>query len=456
MLKRILFIGILLSFFIANSQHTISGKINPPKNYSWLILYQLNGVNQKYIANTTVKDGAFSMEIPKDAEAGIYRLLYDNTRNVYVDFIYNKEDIQVEFHPDYPTKTATYFVSEENKIFQNYFTNITTLQNKLDSLQVAYFKESKKSNLRKLDKLYKKSITNLRTAQNRHEKNATGKIAKEYIIANTNYYADKLIKKPVVYLDSLKKHYFDFIDFESAALQRSSLFVDRINNYIFYLNTSDDPKTLANIYKTNMVFVLSKINKAPLKKEIIESLLYTFAQQENLEMVTYLFENHFEKLPVAMQDYEFKGMINDMLKTTIGFKAPNLVWEEKGKEKSLHTLKGYKHYVIVFWSTTCPHCLEEMPRLQKYLEANKSVQVIAIGLETNESKIAWIDEKFYYEDFIHLLGKDKYNNKYVRDYGVNSTPSFFLLDSTKTIIAKPYDVKEFKEVYTKIEKSKKK
>jgi len=94
-----------------------------------------------------------------------------------------------------------------------------------------------------------------------------------------------------------------------------------------------------------------------------------------------------------------------------------------------------------------------MPRLQKYLEDKPEVQVIAIGLETEESRIGWTDEKYYYEDFIHILGENKYENKYVKDYGVNSTPNFFLLDANKTIIAKPYDVKELKEIYPKLSKS---
>jgi len=44
-----------------------------------------------------------------------------------------------------------------------------------------------------------------------------------------------------------------------------------------------------------------------------------------------------------------------------------------------------------------------------------------------------------YPDFIHVLGLGKWDNPTSNAYGIESTPSFFLLDKDKKIIAKPYD-----------------
>lgn len=448
MLKKIFLISLFFTL-TSFSQHIVSVKMNPAKNYTWAILYKLDGVHQKYIANTVFKDGQFHLKIPKNSASGMYRLLYDNTRNQYVDFIYNNEDISFEFHPDYPSELITYYKSKENKIYQDYLGQATTLQNKLDSLQVIYFK-SDQSEDKRLNNLYKKSRKTLQALQNRYELISLDKLANHFIVANKPFYAENLIKTTDQYLSTIKAHFFDAVNFEDPVLLRSSLFVDKINNFVFYLNTANDPKTLNKIYKENIGIVLAKIQQPTLKKDIIESLLYTFGQQENVEIATYLFENHFSKLPIPLQDYEFKSMVEDMLKTTIGNKAPNIVWKEKNKTKSLYKLKGHKYYLVIFWSTTCPHCLKEMPLLQKYLEDKPDVQVIAIALETDTSKVTWVDEKYYYEKFIHILGKNKYENDYVRDYGVSSTPSFFLLDANKVIISKPYDVKEFKDIYPKL------
>jgi thiol-disulfide isomerase/thioredoxin len=464
MLKKVFLLGLIISFTSLFSQHTIKGKLTPVGKNSWVILYKLNGVNQKYVDNANLdnkkftKEGEFTVTVPKGYPTGMYRLLYDNTNNKFIDFIYNNEDVVVEFHPDYPTQLVKYKKSKENKTYQSYIEKVSALQNKLDSLQVVYFQTNDKKEEVKLSKIYSDDLKELNTVQTTFEKQTKDQLANHFIKASNRFFSKNLIKNTNEYLNTIKSHYFDYVDFNSPVLLKSSLLIDRVMDYVFYLNTSKDSKTLVRLRKEGIETALSKVSKPELKKDIVESLLYTFAQQENIEMVDYLLKDHFTKLPVALQDFEFKALIKDMLKTTIGNKAPNLVWQEKGEGKSLYNLnlKDKKYYLVVFWSSTCTHCLKEMPVLQKYLEDKPEVQVIAIGLETEISKIGWVDEKFYYEDFIHILGENKYENKYVKDYGVNSTPNFFLLNSDKIIISKPYDVKELKEVYAILQKENKK
>jgi thiol-disulfide isomerase/thioredoxin len=464
MLKKVFLLGLIISFTSLFSQHTIKGKLTPVGKNSWVILYKLEGVNQKYVDNANfdnkkfTKEGEFTVTIPKGYPTGMYRLLYDNTNNKFIDFIYNNEDVVVEFHPDYPAQLVKYKKSKENKTYQSYIEKVSALQNKLDSLQVVYFQTNDKKEEVKLSKIYSDDLKELNTVQTTFEKQTKDQLANHFIKASNRFFSKNLIKDTNEYLNTIKSHYFDYVDFNSPVLLKSSLLIDRVMDYVFYLNTSKDSKILVKLRKEGIETALYKISKPELKKDVIESLLYTFAQQENIEMVDYLLKNHFTKLPVGLQDFEFKNLIKDMLKTTIGNKAPNLVWQEKGKEKSLYNLnlKEKKYYLVVFWSSTCTHCLKEMPVLQKYLEDKPEVQVIAIGLETEISKIGWVDEKFYYEDFIHILGENKYENKYVKDYGVNSTPNFFLLNSDKIIISKPYDVKELKKVYAALQKEAKK
>ncbi len=456
MLKKILSVLIILVYSSSFAQHSIKGKMIPAKKYSWAILYKLNGVKQNYIANTTVENGEFAITIPKGSEPGMYRILYDNNNNKFVDIIYNKEDIDVEFHPEYPLQLVKFNKSEENKLYQDYIENIADVQNHLDSIQVVYFQTKDTKEDKKLHKLYTKDLEKLATIQNTFEKKSNGKVAANFIKASNRFYAKNLIKDTNNYLKLIKTHYFDYVDFDNKFLAKSSLLIDRVMDFVMYLNTSDDLNTLMELRKNAIVTSLSKIKNVQLKKDVIESLAYTFAQQENITLVNYILKNHFNKLPVALQDFEFKNVVMDMIKTTIGQKAPEILWKEKGKEKSLYKLKGSKYYLVVFWSSTCPHCLRELPILQKFLEDKKEIKTIAIGLETEESRLAWKEETFYYENFIHILGEGKYKNSYVKDYGVSSTPNFFLLNENKTIIAKPYDVKALKKIFENIKSEKKK
>ena len=116
--------------------------------------------------------------------------------------------------------------------------------------------------------------------------------------------------------------------------------------------------------------------------------------------------------------------------------------------QKLSELSGADHYILIFWSSTCGHCLKELPEV-KTLVANKAnIKVIAYGIE--EEKANWEKEIRNYPDFIHTIGLDKWNNPNVKAYGISGTPTYFILDKDKTIISKPYELKDLKEALDKL------
>lgn len=62
-------------------------------------------------------------------------------------------------------------------------------------------------------------------------------------------------------------------------------------------------------------------------------------------------------------------------------------------------------------------------------------KVIAIGLEDNvfNRKI----ESTKLEGFTHVISLGKWESDYAQLYAINQTPSYFLLDKNKKIVAKP-------------------
>ena len=104
--------------------------------------------------------------------------------------------------------------------------------------------------------------------------------------------------------------------------------------------------------------------------------------------------------------------------------------------------------MLVFWSTSCSHCLREIPLLHSYMENKKNIKVIAFALE---------DDSFVWENYSktnllgwhNVLGLNKWQNKISRTYQVSSTPSYFVLDKNKKIIAKPNEIKDVKAFFDK-------
>lgn len=440
MIKKFLLL-LLLAATVANAQHTLTGKMQPKGDYEWMILYHMQGAKQNYIANADINEGEFSFKLADSLNVGIYRLVYDLQNQLFVDVIYNNEDISFTFNPENPNQEIQFAQSEENKLYYNYLKRTATLQYQLDSLQVAYFNTSDKN---KITSLYQKKYTDLANIQQQFEKRSKEKLAHHFIKASARYNPEKPIEKPNDYLKSTKQHFFDYVDFNNQTLLNSTFITDKINDYIFYLNASDDPQVNTQLKKDAITTVMEKIGtNHSLAKDIQEVLLYNFTQQQNVPIVKFLLDNYYTKLPAKFQDSDFKKDVEAKIKTALGNKAPNISWTDN----NLYNLSNYDNYVIVFWSSQCGHCLKEIPVLYELLKDQSKTKVIAFGMEEETSKPIWEELILNYPNFINVYGANKWQNEFAQEYGVHSTPTYFVLDADKNIIAKPNDVKELKFLF---------
>ncbi len=437
MLKKFLLVIFLTTTFV-NAQHTITGKMQPTGDYEWMILYHLQGAKQNYIANADIKEGNFSFTIADSLDVGIYRLVYDLQNQLFLDVIYNNEDISFTFNPEHPNQEIQFTSSEENKLYYRYLNSTAVPQYQLDSLQVAYFNAADKG---KINSLYQKKQGDLKKIQQQFEDDSKGKLAQYFIKASGRFNPEKLIDKPNDYLKSVKIHFFDFVDFSDETLLNSTFITDKINDYIFSLNASDDASVDAQLKREAISTVFTKIgDNYSLAKDIEEVLLYNFTQQQNVPIVRFILDNYYTKLPVSYQDLNFIKDVEAQIKTAIGNKAPNISWVDN----NLYNLSGFDNYVIAFWSSQCGHCLKEIPVLYDYLKNKPNTKVVAIGMEEEISKPLWEKMILNYPTFINVYGANKWQNEFAQEYGIHSTPTYFILNKDKKIIAKPDDVEGLK------------
>lgn len=450
-MKKIFTLLLLISS-IANAQHTIKGIMSPNLEKSdWVILYNLEGTKQVFINNTTIKKdsidvngkkeavGTFEFTLPANAKPGAYRINYRLEGAGFVDIYYNKEDISFIFNPDYPEQSIVFSKSKENKLYSTYIETVSIAQQQLDSIQVAVLQNP---NLN-LTEAYKKAKKNVDSIQNKFTNSSVNKYVYPLIKANTRNNPEEILTSVQNYMDHLKGTYFDSLDFSDKTLVNSSFLTNKILEYIFYINYSDDNETQQKLYKQSIETVLSKTADLSYKKDIIEFLIEQLEASKNLEIIDYLFNNHYNKLPKTLQDQKFKTEKLTLFAAEIGRIAPDFSWKENGTTLKISTLNDAEKYVLVFWSTGCSHCLKEIPVLHSYLKDKKDVKVIAFALE-NEAFVWQTYSKANLPGWHNVLGLNKWQNKTARTYNVNATPTYFVLDKNKKIIAKPNHIDDVK------------
>ena len=446
MIKNILVVIALLSFS-AQSQTIIKGTLNPPQEFSWIVLYQLQGTKQLYIKNVTITNGEFTIDLPENTTEGMYRLLYSQQNNVFVDFIYNGKSVELSFNPDNPLESVAFLNSEENSTYQNYLMDYSNQQQTLDSLQVNYFTLQDEIDKTNTLNLYTTEFKKQQKIQETYESLTKEFLANHFIKANKKYYSEQLFDTPQEYLNSEKEHYFDFLDFTDKELLNSTFLSEKVIDYVFYLNGSEDVEMQNGLYKESVNEVIKRVGEdLNLKNDMLTLLLHSFSQIENTVLLDFVMKNYYLKLPEQLQDQSFLSQIHEKVRLAIGKTAPEITWEENGIEKKLSELSIAKNYIVVFWSTGCSHCLAEIPQLYEFTKDKENVHVIGYTLENDDIGFNRYTPK--YEKWTNILGLEKWQNPMVKEYQITATPTYFILDEHKKIIAKPdyfRDVKAFFE-----------
>ena len=446
-MKKIILLILFISSF-AQAQFSINGTLTHGLDTDWVVLYRIEGSKQKFVQNTTMtKDtlfiegkmqtiGTFNFELPATAQASSYRISYRTRGTSFVDFIFNKENVSFTFHPDYPEQTILFSESKENITYKNYLKDIFAQQQKLDSLQVTAIRNPKLD----LKKSYKAALLKINSAQQAYLESTQKLYIYPFVKASFRVNPPALKTNVKEYMSAILDTFFEPIDFSNQALVNSSFLLDRVTDYIFYLNYSEDATTQQILYKSAVETVFTKIENAIFKKNVIEFLIEKFEENNNLRMIDFLFENYYDALPTSLQNAKFKSEKVKLLATAIGRIAPDFSWKEHGKDFQLSNLNDAKNYVLVFWSTECSHCLKEIPELHAFLQDKKNLKVIAFAMENNEAR--WKSLKTTLPNWHHVLGLNKWENKTAKEYNINATPTYFVLDSNKKIIANPIALKD--------------
>lgn len=446
MMKKLLSL-IVFTAAIANAQYSVKGTMTPPEKNDWVMLHKLQGVKPKYISNTTIKFdtiavgadtqvlGRFSFELPNDAEPGVYRATYRSKGAGFVDFIFNKENVEFIFNPKYPDQSIVFTSSRENKLYSEYLELYAKIQNKINGHQMEYLKNPSKD----VKKAYKNELDELENLQEKFENKSEGMLANNFIKASQRYNSSSILDEMPEYLAETTDNFFKYVDFDNQALYNSSFFIDRVNEFVFLRNYSDDQVTQHKLHKEYIAKVMDVISNKKVKKEVIEFLASTFTDKRDSEVVDWLFSEYYDNLP--NKDDEFKQKRLDQLSVSVGRVAPDFSWKENGEEVKLSELSDGENYLLIFWSTGCPHCTREVPEVHEFMKEFSTTSVISFAIEDDEVEFNKFKERLGgWHNAVGTHPDYKFDNDVVRKYKIDATPTYFVLDQSKKIIAIPNSI----------------
>jgi thiol-disulfide isomerase/thioredoxin len=260
----------------------------------------------------------------------------------------------------------------------------------------------------------------------------------------------------------VKEHYWDDVLFNDDRLLRTPFFERKLDDY-YKTMVYPDPDSIINEVKYMLL-------SARTGKEIYPYLLTKFTNKYmNPEFMgqdkvfVYLFENFYAKGDTMLLNAASRKTITEraysLMANQLGQPAPALdLTDTSGTTRSLYSINA-PFTVVVFWDPNCGHCKEEVPRLDSIYKAKwkkYGVAVYSVNIYENEIP-AW--KKFLGEKNISKEWIQAYETKQAKTavekagkpnfrqlYDIYKTPTIYLLDKDKHIIAKQLGIQQFDDL----------
>jgi thiol-disulfide isomerase/thioredoxin len=471
--------GLFLCFSFVNAQgYEIKVKIPAFKDSS-LILGHYVAKPNAFLPDDTVKVSKAGIAVfkgKKELPKGLYILMFPNKR--FIELLMGGDQI---FSIDLDTldlpKHVVFTGCDDNKIFydnQNLITSNREIVNKLFERKKASTSQTQKDSISKaIDKINQDVVAK----------------QKNMLAANPGLYVTKLLKSAVEVevpdfprdakgnvIDSAfkykyyKAHYFDNFNYADPDLFRTPMWEQKIKSYMENMV----PPMPADTVIKELDIVLSRVKDNEQMLKYLTFLFYPKYGNSQYMGQDAIFVHLGEKwiLNSTWADSTLKANIQkDISKfkpNLIGAVAPDMPLIEIPNDHfmlaqtdtaqrsninvgyfiKLHDFKA-KYLLVVFWESDCGHCKKIIPQLHDMYPKLKDLGVEVLAIHT----VASIEGKRKWVDFVNTHNLLDWHNAWsptsyaYRDlYNVYSTPTIYLLDQNKKIIAKrlgPEQIEDF-------------
>jgi peroxiredoxin len=396
---------------------------------------------------------------------GVYSIVFPGKNKLY-DFLVDKgQDITIKADTSdliYKTEVAG---SPENILFQQYQKYVASKGIFLQKEIEAYKNSKNKEDSAFHEKKYKELNDELNEYRDKMIKEHPESMLAALL---TSMKEPKVLNShPVTRQDSLnnynyyKKHYWDGITFMDDRIIRTPFFLPRVEQY-FRNVVSPVPDSI--IKESDYLLLLAR-SSPEMYKFLLNWLTDEYINPRYMgqdAVFVHLFEKYHSKgVSSWLNEKQLTTISNRaymLMSNLIGEQAANLeMVDSTGKNMPLYNIKS-DYIVICFWDPTCGHCRVQVPHLDSIYNAKwkkEGVKIYGVLTETKDKDqwVRFIKEhnmgnwvNVYETDAQRKIVEAAKQPSYKQLYDVIQTPTLYLLDKDKKIIAKKLTVDQINDL----------
>lgn len=396
---------------------------------------------------------------------GVYSIVFPG-KNKMFDFLVDKEQvISIKADTSDLINKTTVTGSSENILFHQY-QKFVAAKGSLLQKELNAFRASKN----KADSLFHEKNYN---QLNKELNDYRNKIIKEHpesmlaSLLSSMRQPKILIARPLTREDSLnnyqyyKKHYWDGITFMDDRIIRTPFFLPKVETF-FREVISPAPDSI--IKESDYLLLLAR-SSPEMYKFLLNWLTDEYINPKYMgqdAVFVHLFEKYHSKgVSSWLNEKQMTAISNRaymLMSNLIGEQAANLeMVDSAGVTVPLYSVNA-PFIIVCFWDPTCSHCREEVPKMDSVYHAKWQKEGVKMyGVLTESKEIPkWREfiNKYNLQSWINVyeteaqkkINEEAKKPSYKQLYDVTQTPTLYLLDKDKRIIAKKLTWQQMDEV----------
>lgn len=446
------FIIILLTTGLKAQDHQLK-LIVPGFGGNRVYLSSVQGDENTLIDSMLVTGGEIHFDLTEEYHPGMYRVYLSHPsasmrrEPVFIDFIFNHED--VELLADLRSqKDIIVLKSEENRMYYDFMRYNSAYRDKLRlliQLTDSYIESDPffaplRDELVRVQKAYNDSIVQMTHTSPNLLASSLISLQKEPVYDPAKYPDLELF---------MQENYLKPVSFNDERLIHTPAITKKIISYLSFFRSRDaNQRSQEQAFIKAVDRIMAEVSyNQDVYDFVLDYLIDGFEQFKMEEVLVHIADNHLTGECKTESEEIMQERLAAYKRMAPGNRVPDINLLDPFDENHRLSSLENDNILVVFWSSECPHCTSLLPRLAKWYEKEKEnydLEVYAVSID--KSRADW-EEFVLLNDltWINVYDPKGWESKTSRLYNLYATPTMFLLNSDREILAKPVTFREVKK-----------
>jgi thiol-disulfide isomerase/thioredoxin len=460
-MKRAIFLFIVMAtgtLYLEAQSFMIQGTIEDAEE-GQIYLASYYGDRFRIVDTMESSAGFFYFIFPKEASPGIYRIIYTDrvggirSENRFVEFVYNRENIELVVTTGEQGPVPQFENTLENLVYNLFMEFELDYESKVMAVYSQLFSSDTMKGVKPAAAIY----DTLQVQRDHFMDSVSTLYPGLYSIRLMNAFRTPFTPGAMSHqqrIDTLKESFFNHAPIDDPSLLYAPVYSYKLIDYLslYKVDTFSQQEQEGGFIEAVDRIMDHVSPNYELRSFVVNFLLEGFESLGMEQVQLHLAENYLEVACESDVAELVRQRMEGYERMSSGRLAPDFVVRDVLGVSHQLALMDHDYVAVLFWASSCEHCREMLPELHAWYQQQRTMdmEVVAISMDSSVADFGHYMEELN-PTWITVHDPLGWDGKTAREYFVYATPSLFLLDRDRIILAKPANYQQFIRAVRRLE-----